>query len=231
MCGRYILTSSTDVISDSFGVETHANIPARYNIAPTQPVLIVRQGEKGVRELASVEWGLVPEWAKELRREKPLINARIETIVQKPSFRSPIKRTRCLVPSDGWYEWTGPSGAKQPWLMERADHAPFAFAGLWTTWHGTDGESWLETMAIITAPAVGPLKSVHFRRPLVVSCQQYSDWLEPHDPLPRGFLKSFNWVEETNFTMRKVSRRVSNVGNDDQDCIAPPSDEKQGSFF
>ena len=101
MCGRFLLTSSTDVISDTFGVETHANIPMRYNIAPTQPVLIVRQGEKGKRELASVEWGLVPEWAKELRREKPMINARVETVIEKASFRSPMKRTRCLVPADG----------------------------------------------------------------------------------------------------------------------------------
>ena len=231
MCGRFLLTSSTDVISDTFGVETHANIPMRYNIAPTQPVLIVRQGEKGKRELASVEWGLVPEWAKELRREKPMINARVETVIEKASFRSPMKRTRCLVPADGWYEWTGRVGAKQPWLMQSVEEKPFAFAGLWTTWHGTDGESWLETMVILTAPAVGPLKSVHHRRPLVVSSDEYSEWLEPHDPLPRDFLKSFNWVGETGFTMRKVSRRVSNVGNDDVGCIADPEEEKQGSLF
>ena len=173
----------------------------------------------------------MPEWAKELRREKPMINARVETIVEKASFRSPMKRTRCLVPADGWYEWTGRVGAKQPWLMENATSTPFAFAGLWTTWHGTDGESWLETMAILTAPAQGPLKSIHLRRPLVVSSDQYDDWLEAHDPLPRDFLKSFHWVEETNFTMQKVSRRVSNVSNDDVGCIAPPPDEKQGSLF
>lgn len=231
MCGRFLLTSPIDVISDTFGVDTHANIPVRYNIAPTQPVLIVRNSEKGKRELASVEWGLVPEWAKELRREKPMINARVETVIEKASFRSPMKRTRCLVPANGWYEWKGRVGAKQPWLIERATKSPFAFAGLWTTWHGTDGESWLETMVILTAPSQGPLKSVHPRRPLVVQSEQYSDWLEPHDPLPRGFLERFNWAPETDFTMQKVSRRVSNVRNDDAGCIAPPDEDKQGSLF
>lgn len=231
MCGRFLLTSPIDVISDTFGVDTHANIPARYNIAPTQPVLIVRNSEKGKRELASVEWGLVPEWAKELRREKPMINARVETVIEKASFRSPMKRTRCLVPANGWYEWKGRVGAKQPWLIESASKSPFAFAGLWTTWHGTDGESWLETMVILTAPSVGPLKSVHHRRPLVVQSEQYSAWLEPHDPLPRAFLERFNWAPETDFTMQKVSRRVSNVRNDDALCIAPPDEDKQGSLF
>ena len=231
MCGRFLLTSTTEVISDTFGVDTHAGIPPRYNIAPTQPVLIVRRGDRADRELASVEWGLVPEWAKELRREKPMINARVETVIEKASFRSPMKRTRCLVPADGWYEWKGSAGAKQPWLMKQALKTPFAFAGLWTTWHGSDGESWLETMAMLTAPAEGPLKSVHHRRPLVVSSDQYDDWLEPHDPLPRSFLKEFNWLAETDFTMEKVSKRVNNVGNDDAGCIAPPEEEKQGSLF
>ena len=135
------------------------------------------------------------------------------------------------MPADGWYEWKAGAGGKQPWLIQHVDKAPFAFAGLWTTWHGTDGESWLETMAIITAPAVGPLKSVHHRRPLVVQSDQYADWLEPHDPLPRGFLDGFNWTAESEFTMRKVSRRVSNVRNDDAACIAPPEEDKQGSLF
>lgn len=231
MCGRFILTSPVDVISDVFGVETHANIPMRYNIAPTQPVLIVRNSEKNKRELATVEWGLVPEWAKELRREKPIINARVETVLGKPSFRSPIKRTRCLVPADGWYEWKAARGFKQPWLMEQAGSGPIAFAGIWTTWHGTDGESWLETMAMLTAPAQGPLKAVHHRRPLIVAPNEYGDWLEPHDPLPRDFLEGFSWVPEVAFTMRKVARYVSNVRNDDVGCIAPPEDEKQGSLF
>ena len=231
MCGRFLLISSTDEIAQTFGVDTHANIPERYNIAPTQPVLIVRQSERGSRGLASVEWGLVPEWAKELRRDNPMINARVETVVEKPSFRSPMKRTRCLVPSNGWYEWKASGGAKQPWLLETISNAPFAFAGIWTTWHGTDGESWLETMAILTAPATGPLRAVHGRRPLVVRRDQYDAWMTPHDPLPRDFIEHFNWVEETEFKMKKVSRHVNNVRNDDFGCIAPPEEDKQGSLF
>jgi len=231
MCGRYSLVSTVDELSRHFGVDTHANIPARYNIAPTQPVLVVRHDAQGERELAAVEWGLIPEWQKKGRHDKPLINARIETITEKPSFRGPIKRTRCLVPADGWYEWKTKRGAKEPWLMEQAEGGPFAFAGIWTTWHGEGGEHWLETMAIVTAAATGPLQRVHGRKPLVVTPNDYEPWLKAEDPLPRDFLESFDWASENSFNLRRVSRRINSVKYDDADCIAPPEDDPQASLF
>lgn len=231
MCGRYALTSSANDLSETFGVDARANIPMRYNIAPTQPVLIVRHGDKHQKELAAVEWGLVPEWSKQGRGNTPLINARIETITEKPSFRGPIKRNRCLVPANAWYEWKGEQGIKRPWLVEPHDKALMAFAGIWTTWHGPSGDHWLETMAIITAPALGPLKAVHHRRPLVVDSKDYHLWLTATDPLPRNFLKNISFIEDHHFTMRRVSTYVNSVRHDDVGCIARPEEDPQTLLF
>ena len=233
MCGRFILTSPIDEIERWFGLpefEKRPPIPARYNIAPRQPVLIVRSSEGGAPELAAVEWGLIPEWKKEIG-DKPLINARVETVEAKPSFRSSIKRKRCLVPFNGWYEWRSEDGRKQPYAFEPVSDGPMAFAGIWSVWHGPGGDHWLETMAIVTDVAAGPMKSVHHRRPLVVPQNRYADWLQPHDPLPRGFLNSFDWVPETSFHWRPVHARVGNVRIDDPSCLEPPESERQQSLF
>ena len=230
MCGRYILTSPIDDLAKMFGVETRANIPPRYNIAPRQPVLVVRQGDRGARELAATEWGLVPEWALDIGT-KPLINARLETVTAKPSFRGPIKRTRCLVPMNGWYEWKSEHGNKQPYLITPTDGALQAFAGIWTTWHGPGGDNWLETVAILTAPAEGPLRTVHHRRPLVVDPAEYDTWLTPTDPLPRDFLATMRWTREQDYHTRPVSRRVNSVQFDESACLNPPEDIRQGSLF
>jgi putative SOS response-associated peptidase YedK len=231
MCGRYLLTSPREAIERVFPVEASAGIPPRYNIAPAQPVLIIRQAERGGgNELAAVEWGLVPEWKKE-RGDKPLINARMETVTDKPSFRASMKRKRCLVPFDGWYEWKSHEGRKQPFLITPVAGGPMAFAGVWSTWHGPSGDHWLETMAILTGPTRGPMKSLHSRMPLVLQPGQYSAWLQPQDPLPRGFLESFDFLPETAFEWRPVDSRVSNVRFDDPSCIAPPQDNPQHSLF
>ncbi len=221
MCGRYILTSPAEALEKFFPVTAPMPLEANYNIAPRQPVLIIRKGKEGRNDLAAVEWGLVPEWAKEIGT-KPLINARVETVEVKPSFRSSVVRQRCLVPFDGWYEWRTEAGRKQPYLIKPVSDEPMAFAGIWATWHGPGGENWLETMAILTAPTEGPMKSLHHRRPLVVPSHQYAAWLQPHDPLPRGFLKSFDWVPETAFHWSPVSQRVNDVRFNDPECLAAP---------
>jgi len=230
MCGRYLMTSPIEAMRHIFGVDATAGIPARYNIAPRQPVLVVRNSEKGGRELAAVEWGLVPEWKKEIG-DKPLINARIETITEKPSFRSSIKRKRCLVPFDGWYEWKTVAGKKVPYLVQPTDGNLAAFAGIWSVWHGPEGEHWLETMAIVTAPATSSLRPLHHRIPLVVDPGYYGDWLKPHDPLPRGFLENFQFVSERTFELGPVSNKVNSVRMEGPECIAPPEDECQHSLF
>lgn len=240
MCGRFTLTSTQDEIAAFFGVSADHVIPERYNIAPTQPVLVIREaesqiiGKRGGRELAALEWNFVPEWAKE-RNTKPLINARVETIEAKPSFRSSIKRRRCLIPFNGWYEWKSVNGKKQPYFIRKIDDEGnaelAAFAGVWSTWHGPDGEFWLETFAIVTAEAKGPLRATHHRKPLVVKPQDYDRWLIPHDPLPNNFLKTFEWEAETAFHTMPVSTRVNSIRFDDPSCLAPPEEEKQPSLF
>lgn len=244
MCGRYLLTAPIESVRQTFGVGAPFDIPARYNIAPTQPVLAVRYpprsgpGEPlGERELVALEWGLVPEWAK-VRPDKPLINARSETASEKPSFRAAVKRQRCLLPFTGWYEWRSENGVRQPYLIRFKDPERVgAFAGIWTTWHGEGGENWLETTAILTAAATAELAYVHKRRPLSVKPGDFERWLQPHDPLPSGFLGGFDWDGEAEFETVKVSTRVNSIRFDDPECLAPPeppappSPPRQGSLF
>ncbi|MBV1900851.1 MAG: SOS response-associated peptidase [Kordiimonadaceae bacterium] len=230
MCGRFSLLAPKETIGKIFDVWAESDIPPRYNIAPRQPVLVVRNSEEGKRHLAAVEWGLVPEWRKE-RSEKPLINARIETILEKPSFKSSIRRKRCLVPFTDWYEWRSEHGQKIPYRVRHHADAMGAFAGVWSTWHGPGGDFWLETMAIVTGPAEATLKPLHSRKPLVVRPEQYGEWLQAHDPLPRGFLESFQGVEEQQFEWTPVSRKVSSVRFEGPECHEPPEAERQASLF
>lgn len=230
MCGRFALYSLLEDIEYLFALKGSAGIPPRYNIAPRQPVLIVRNNEAGKRELAAVEWGLVPEWKKEIG-DKPLINARVETVEVKPSFRSSVKRKRCLIPFNGWFEWKPEQGRKQPYFFEPNDKKLHAFAGIWSTWHGPGGDHWLETMAILTAPATGHFRNIHHRKPLIVKPSQFDAWLTAHDPLPRGFLNSFDWVADDAFGVRPVNSRVSNVRFDDPSCIEPAQPVAQHSLF
>lgn len=230
MCGRFALKAPATEIERFFKVNAPVPIPDRYNIAPRQPVLIIRHTEKAVRELAAVEWGLVPEWKKEIG-DKPLINARVETIEAKPSFRSSIKRKRCLVPFTGWYEWKTVDGLKVPHFISHMDGEMHAFAGIWSTWHGPHGDHWLETMSIVTAASSGIMRGMHHRKPLVVKPEQFEDWLTLHDPLPRNFLGSFDWEEEQHFHWRPVSRKVNSVRYDGPDCLDPPEENPQGVLF
>jgi len=224
------MTSPIEAMRKTFDVVAGADIPQRFNIAPRQPVLIVRNSEKGPRELVAVEWGLVPEWKKEIG-EKPLINARIETVTEKPSFRSSIKRKRCLVPFDGWYEWKTINGLKVPHLVKPVDGKLSAFAGIWSTWHGPSGDHWLETMAILTGPTTSIMKNLHSRMPLMVKPEAYGAWLQAHDPLPRGFLERFEFVPEYGFEWAPVSSKVNSVRIEGPECIAPPDNERQHSLF
>ena len=252
MCGRFLLTSPTDSIRQTFGVETHANIPARYNIAPTQPVLAVRLAETGTleigpKELVALEWGLVPEWAKE-RPSKPMINARSETAREKPSFRASVKRRRCLVPFDGWYEWKTEAGVKQPYLMRPDEDAlahaglrsegPWAFAGIWSLWHGPGGENWLESCAMLTEQAGRHLGRVHHRKPVILAESAWDAWLTPQDPAPMDVISGLPRLGEEMFSINRVSRRVNNVRFDDASLLVSEAaterttpEPQQGSLF
>lgn len=242
MCGRFLLSSPADAVRAAFGLERiPGNFPPRYNIAPTQAVAAIRLAEPdaasgaapGTRELAVLHWGLVPGWMKALPAGRPMINARLETAATKPFFRAAFRRRRCLVPADGWYEWTGGGeGGRQPHLLRLANPAarPFAFAGLWERWNGPGGEHWFESLAILTRPALPGLAAIHDRMPLVLAPEAHAAWLTPQDP-PRGDpLADLAQPDDAAYEHFPVSRRLNRTGSDDAG-LAEPLVAAQGRLF
>lgn len=178
MCSRYSLTSPVEAVRAYFRPLRDHPFPPRYNIAPTQPVSIVRMGADSKRELVLVRWGLIPGWVKEPGEFTTLLNARAETALEKPSFKAAMRHRRCLVPADAFYEWTGPAGAKRPHMIARAA-APglIAFAGLWEHWMGKDGSE-IETMAILTVAANTTVAAIHDRMPAILPEAAFDAWLD-----------------------------------------------------
>lgn len=164
MCGRFAQRKPSKVIAKTFGVEVPELLP-RFNIAPTQPVLAVREAD-GAREAAWLRWGLIPSWAGELPQGAGLFNARSETVTEKPSFRDSFKRRRCLIPADGFYEWQKLGSRKRPHFFYMRGEVPFAFAGLWDSWQDSKGEE-VETCTILTTTPNELLSTVHDRMPVV----------------------------------------------------------------
>jgi putative SOS response-associated peptidase YedK len=227
MCGRYHQAAPAERMGREYDLDIRDNIPARYNIAPTQPISVVRLNEKGQREHMLMRWGFIPSWAKKDHLErlagKPLINARADGIEAKPTFRSAFKRRRCLIPATGFYEWKGEAGAKRPYAISRADGDLFSFAGLWETAHDPDGGE-IDTVAIITTEAGPDLRALHHREPVVVLKDAHDFWMKTGErdapivlslltPPPRGFWKAW-----------PVSKAVNNVKNDGPKLIEPATE-------
>jgi putative SOS response-associated peptidase YedK len=181
MCGRYAFFSPHEAVLGYFELpDSTAPLEPRFNIAPTQQVAAVRAIAGGGRELALLHWGLVPPWAKERSIGSRMINARAETLREKPSFRIPFDQRRCLVLADGYYEWqVTREGPKQPYFIRRADGAPFAMAGLWESWQGPAGVQRLESCVIVTGAASEDLSHVHLRMPVIIPRESYAAWLDP----------------------------------------------------
>lgn len=175
MCNLYKLRARPDHLRELLHYIEEHDFPPRTYVSPGSPIAIVR-AERDARHLALVRWGFVPAWAREVAPGKPLTNARIETILEKPSFKHAVRRRRCLIPSDGFYEWSGEQGRKQAYHIARADGRPFAFAGIWEHWQGADGSE-LETAAIVTTEASEPVAAIHHRMPVIVAPDLYGDWL------------------------------------------------------
>jgi putative SOS response-associated peptidase YedK len=217
MCGRYELHTSPAALALALGLRYPPEIKARYNIAPTQQVPIVRLTRDGERELSQVKWGLVPFWAKDPSIGNKMINARAETIVSKPGFRDAYKKTRCLIPASGFYEWAKMTdGSKQPVRIAMIDDAPFAFAGLWSGW-GPKGSE-LITCTIITTEANELCQAVHDRMPVILAPENYDRWLDTTDADPADLLRPY-----PSEAMRAypIGKRVSNPKNDDAELIEP----------
>ncbi len=221
MCGRFAFYSPHEAVARLFGVAGSTPVEPRYNIAPTQFVAAVRVDQPGHRSLAMLHWGLVPSWAREKSIGARMINARAETLGEKPSFRSAYRRRRCLVLADGWYEWQYSGSVKQPFFISFADHEPFGMAGLWESWHDPASGDQLESCCIVTVPAAPELEHVHHRMPVIIARAQHDEWLQPAGGAagaPDGLLAP--WANG-GLEARPVSRRVNDARNQGADLVEP----------
>jgi len=219
MCGRYAVTLPPEAMRHLFGVDGAMPVLApRYNVAPSQPVPVVRRDQKGGREVTLVRWGLVPSFAKAPDPSAPMINARAETAAEKPSFRGPLRHRRAVFPMDGFYEWrrAGP-GPKQPFFITRADGAPIIAAGLWELWTGPDGEE-IESAAMLTTAANRELAPIHDRMPVILEPETLAAWLDPKTS-PKELAALMVTAPAGTLTLRPVSTRVNSTGNDDAGLI------------
>ena len=217
MCGRYSLTTPAEALATLFGAPAPADLAPRYNIAPTQQVPIVRLDADGARRFAMPRWGLIPSWAKDRDIGARLINARAETVNEKPSFRAAFRKRRCLMPADGFYEWQARGTLRQPFHIARADGQPFAFAGLWESWSDPDGAT-IESCALITTAANDRLRPIHDRMPVILDQTDYDLWLD----VGFGTLEAVQaLLGPTAMTLdaRPVSRHVNNPRHDDPRCL------------
>jgi putative SOS response-associated peptidase YedK len=224
MCGRFVMTSAPAAIRDAFGYADQPNFPARYNIAPTQPVPVVIV-DNGARRFRLMRWGFLPSWVKDPRKFTLLINARSETVLDKPAFRNAIRRRRCLVPSDGYYEWKTAGACKQPYLIHPQGGGPIGFAGLWETWVGPNGEE-LDTIAIVTAAARGGMAELHDRVPVTIAPQDYTRWLDCAEVDAESAAALLRPPPDGAFVWYPVSTAVNRVANDNPQLILPISAEE-----
>ncbi len=220
MCGRFTLAAElaeiTELIADLRG---DVHLKPRYNIAPSQPVLTVLND--GSKELTFTRWGLIPSWAKDISIGNRLINARSETVHEKPSFKDPLRRRRCLILADGFYEWQGTLGKKPkiPWYIQLKSHKPFAFAGLWSSWIDKLSGEELVTSTIITTSANALLEKIHGRMPVILNPEHYSEWLSTEEQLSERLLPFLTPYPPDELRAFMVSTTVNNPLVDNEECI------------
>jgi putative SOS response-associated peptidase YedK len=212
MCGRYCMTSAPEAIRALFRYPEQPNFPARYNIAPTQPVPIVRMADRE-RQFALMRWGLIPAWVKDPKGFALLINARGESVNDKPAFKNAMKRRRCLFPADGFYEWKPHGNVKRPYLARPTAGGPIAFAGLWETWTGPNGEE-METAAIVITEANAEMATVHHRAPVIVAPEQFDFWLDCRNVDEKLAAALIAPASEGSMQVYEISPAVNRVAND-----------------
>jgi len=225
MCGRFRLTAKERYVAEHFDLDNsgsdEVSLAPRYNIAPTQPAAIIRQHPKQPgRVLSLMRWGMVPAWAKEASIGARMINAVAESAAEKPAFREPLSRRRCLVPADGFYEWQK-LGAKekQPFHFGMSDDSLFAFAGLWERWRNPSGGEYINSFTILTTSANSLVAAIHDRMPVILRPENYELWLDPGFTDPRGVADLLKPFEARLMKKYPVSTRVNRAENDDPECI------------
>jgi putative SOS response-associated peptidase YedK len=220
MCGRYTLSTPGEVIAELFDLPESPRLAPRWNIAPTQPVAVVRTAGTGGRQLAALHWGLIPSWAKERSIGARMINARAETVAEKPAFRSALRARRCLIVADGFFEWRKAGPRKQPHYVRMRDRRPFAFAGLWERW-APGAEDVVESCVIVTTTPNEVLAPIHDRMPVILAPADFTRWLDPEMRDAAAVLPLLRPHPAEEMEAYPVGLQVNNPGNDDPACIAP----------
>jgi len=219
MCGRFTLTQSPELVAELFELDELPRFVAGFNIAPTQPVPVVRAG-KAAREFDYLYWGLIPSWSKDPSIGARMINARSETVTEKPSFRTAFKRRRCLILADGFYEWQKIGSKKQPYYIHLLDHQPFGFAGLWEHWQGPNGDE-IESCTILTTAANDLMRPIHDRMPIILPPEDHRRWLDPSIQAAPQILPLLRPYPDSQMQIYPVSTAVNNPSHDSPDCILP----------
>ena len=220
MCGRFAFYSPHEAVIRLFGAAAAPEIEPRWNIAPTQFIATVRE-PGGSREVAMLYWGLVPSWAKERSIGVRLINARSETLGEKPSFRNAFRRRRCLILADGYYEWRRSGAMKQPYFIAFADGQPFGMAGLWERWRDPATGEPLESCCIVTTSPAPAIAHVHDRMPVIVPPEAYAEWLDPKNEATDRMARLFEPCRRPDLRARAVSRRVNDARNQGPELVEP----------
>jgi len=219
VCGRYRLSRRKQIVEEHFdSASWEEDWSPRYNIAPTQPVPVIRQHPKElVRQISMMKWGLIPHWAKDASGAASTINARSETAATKPAFRDPIRFRRCLIPADAFYEWARKGASKQPFCFEVREGELFAFAGLWDGWKNTEGQ-WIRTCSILTTTPNAVTSTVHDRMPVILDPDSYDLWLDPGMQNVAAISELLKPYDARSMQCYPVSTRVNHVANDDVEC-------------
>jgi putative SOS response-associated peptidase YedK len=218
MCGRFVRETGAEAARELFDVQdVQEELPPSYNVAPRQPVAVIM--EDGVRKLVAMQWGLIPRWAKDEKIGSKLINARAETITEKPSFRDAFRSRRCLIIADGFYEWRTAQGRKQPVFIYLKDKKPFGMAGIYELWTAPDGRS-VTTCAIITTAANAFMQPIHHRMPVIIAGNDYQAWLDP-EFRDEGELQRMLASAPVEMESHDVARKVNSVAWNHPDCILP----------
>lgn len=227
MCGRFTFAISPEMLSAIFGVSSLEDLPRRFNIAPTQQVLVIRGTDAG-NQAAFLRWGLIPSWARDPSIGSRMINARSESVHEKPAFRHAIRYRRCIIPAGGFYEWMEEGGKKFPRYVRMKDAAPMGFAGIWDHWKNPAGET-METCSILTTASNRLIRPLHDRMPVILPPQEYDLWLDRNIIEPETLQPLYQPYPEDLMEMYPVSPFVNNPRNDSPACIEPFREESAPS--
>ena len=229
MCGRYSLSEPEHCIQKLTGSSLGKAIPPNFNISPGSNVVCLQNMEVKKPVFSLLQWGLIPFWAKEDKTLPSFINARSETITEKPSFRAPFRYKRCLLPADGFFEWKKEDGEKTPYFISLKNKSPFFFAGIWDQWVSTQGTE-IQTCAILTTKTRGPITEIHERMPIIFSDAKYKEWINPQINTPKKVQEILETRTENSFDISKVSKHVNNPRNNGVECITPILNEEDSSL-